>query len=415
MTDPFDYERRFERRLTAHAARASRPFDAAAIASQAVASSARRSSPPLLARLVTGRDGRVSTMRVALLGLLLLAAVGACTVLIGSLLRSTTPIPERLVETVPSASASASTSASASASASAAATTAGASLRARWIANDPGSDTLGTSSGPIDLTIDGSGHSVAVGNLGSAGDFGSSIVSATADQLVVRLDHATRGCAEGAEGTYAWVLGSDGSQLTLTAVTDACSDRTIAFGRAWARTLIGSSSTGTGIVDSISPGFFIALPGGPYTSRTLPDYVDVGDPNGLDFQVWKDPQGFADPCSLANRAPYVPGSAAVVNYLRHNPAINVIEQTSLKIDGHPAIHIVVEGKTVAKCPGQDLQLWTPKSCDCHWVTADGVRDSFYLVDVGADTYAFELNPVDASTDESPITQTLRIPAALPGS
>ena len=409
MTDPFDYETRIQERLTAHAARASRPFDAVAIASHAVASSPRRSSAPFLGRLVTGRDGRVSAMRIALVGLLLLAAVGAGTVLVGSFLRPTTPIPERLVETVPSATASA------SASSSPAATAAVEDLRARWIANDRGSDVLGTSSGPIDLTIDSSGHSVAVGNLGSAGDFGSSIVSATADHLVVRLDHDTRGCAAGAEGTYTWVLGSDGSQLTLTAVSDACSDRTIAFGRAWARTLIGSSSTGTGIVDSLSPAFFIALPGGPYTSRTLPDYVDVGEPNGLDFQVWKDPQGFADPCSQAKRAPYVPGSAAVVDYLRHSPAIKVIEETSLRIDGHPAIHVVVDGRDVASCPGQVLQLWTPKSCQCHWTTADGIRDSFYLVDVGADTYAFELNPVDGSTDESPITHSLRIPAALPGS
>jgi hypothetical protein len=299
-------------------------------------------------------------------------------------------------------------------SASASSTAAGESLRARWIANDPGSSVLGTSSGPIDLTVDGSGSSVAVGNLGNAGNFGSSIVGATGDQLIVRLDHATRDCAAGAEGTYTWALGSDGSQLTLTALSDACSDRTIAFGRAWARTLIGSSATGTGIVDSFAPAFFIALPGGPYTSRVLPDYVDVGQPNGLDFQVWKDPQGFADPCSLAQRAPYSPGAAAVVDYLRHSPAIKVIQQTSLRIDGHPAIHIVVDGRTVAKCPGGDVQLWTPKACQCHWTTADGVRDSFYLVDVGSDTFAFELNPVGLP-NESAIIDRLRIPAALPGS
>jgi len=411
MTDPFDYELRFQERLTAHADRASRAFDAAAIASRAVARSPRRSSAPFLGRLVTGRNGRVSMTRIVLIGLLLLAVVGAGTVLIGSLPRLTAP-PERLVETVPSASASA--PAPASASVSPPATAAAEALRARWIANDRGSDVLGTSSGPIDLTIDGSGHSVAVGNMGSAGDFGSSILSATADHLVVRLDHDTRGCTAGAEGTYTWFLGPDGSQLTLTAVSDACSDRTIAFGREWARSLIGSSSTGTGIVDSLSPAFFIALPGGPYTSRTLPDYVDVGDPNGLDFQVWKDPQGFADPCSQAKRAPYVPGSAAVVDYLRHSPAIKMIDQSSLRIDGHPAVHVVVDGKDVARCPGQDLQLWTPKSCECHWTTADGVRDSFYIVDVDSDTYVFELNPVDGSTDESPITLSLRIPASLPG-
>ena len=408
MTDPFDYESRIQERLVAHAARALRPFDAAAIASHAVASSPRRSSAPFLGRLVTGRDDRVSTMRVALVALLLLAVVAAGTVIIGSLLRPTTP-PERLVQTVPSATASA------IASSDPDATGAAEDLRARWIANDPGSDVLGTSSGPIDLTIDSSGHSIAVGNLGAAGDFGSSIVSVTADHLVVRLDHETRGCAAGAVGTYAWTLGAGGSQLTLAPVSDACSDRTIAFGRGWARTLIGSSSAGTGIVDSLTPAFFIALPGGPYTSRTLPDYVDVGEPNGLDFSVWKDPQGFADPCSQAKRAPYVPGSAALVDYLRHNPGIKVISVTSLQIDGHPAIHIVVDGKDVAKCPGQDLQLWTPKACQCHWTTADGIRDSFYLVDVGADTYVFELNPVDGSTDESPITQSLRIPAPLPGS
>ena len=100
--------------------------------------------------------------------------------------------------------------------------------------------------------------------------------------------------------------------------------------------------------------------------------------------VWKNPQGFTDPCSQAERYPYTAGADALVAYFRQNPGFNVIEATPLQIDGHHAVHLVTEAKTdYAGCPGQELLLFTPKSCDCHWIAGPGFRDSYYVVDVGA--------------------------------
>ena len=110
MIDPFEYEARLQARLTAHAARAARPFDAAAIAASAAAGSPRDRTPRQFGRLLAGRNGRVSAPRVALVGLLLLAAVGAGTIFIGSVFQPRPPLPEPLVEIGPSASPSASAS-----------------------------------------------------------------------------------------------------------------------------------------------------------------------------------------------------------------------------------------------------------------------------------------------------------------
>jgi hypothetical protein len=80
MTDPFDYESRFEARLVAHAARATRPFDAAAIATAVAAGAPRRASSLPLLRSAGG--GAFATIGTALV---LMGLLGA---LIGAMLLS---------------------------------------------------------------------------------------------------------------------------------------------------------------------------------------------------------------------------------------------------------------------------------------------------------------------------------------
>jgi hypothetical protein len=346
-------------------------------------------------------------LKVALAAAIGIALLGGAVLLTGNQNNNPGPVPEPSPSAAPSASAAAATPVANGFVAD--------ELRARWVASDPGSDVLGTGSGPIDLTITASGSDLAVGNLGAAGSFASSVVASTPDQVTVALDRPSRSCAAGAVGTYRWALSSDGTQLQLTAVSDDCADRTIALARTWSRSLLGSTTYGAGVVDAFEPSFSIVLPDAQYDSRTLPDFFEIGATNGLDLMVWKNPQGFSDPCSQAKRYPYAPGADALVAYLRQNPAFDVVEATALQIDGHPAVHLVTEAKSAyAGCPGKDLLLFTPKACDCHWIAGPGVRDSFYVVDVGEDTIVFELNPVDPATDESPITKSLQIPARLPG-
>ncbi len=241
------------------------------------------------------------------------------------------------------------------------------------------------------------------------------MLESTPDQFRIALDRDSRSCAAGSEGTYASTLSSDGAQLLLTAVSDDCRDRTIALARTWSRSLIGSTTNGVGVVDAFDPPFSIVLPDGTYDARTLTDYVEIGSTTDVGLIAWKNPQGFTDPCSQAERYPYTPGADALVAYFRQNPGFDVIEATPLQIDGHRAIHLVTEAKAhYAGCPGQELLLFTPKDCTCHWIAGPGGRDSYYVVEVGEDTIVFELSPVDPATDESPITKSLQIPARLPG-
>ena len=89
-------------------------------------------------------------LKVAIAAAIGIALLGGAVLLAGN--RNTGPAP------MPEPSPSPTAAASAAAGSPIVATSAGDALRARWIANDPGSDILGTGGGPIDLTISASGR-----------------------------------------------------------------------------------------------------------------------------------------------------------------------------------------------------------------------------------------------------------------
>jgi hypothetical protein len=217
------------------------------------------------------------------------------------------------------------------------------------------------------------------------------------------------GCAAGAEGVFRLAQSSDRGRLTITTVSDACPTRSAALSRIWDRNLMGPTTVGAGIVDALDPTFAIRLPDARYEARTLDDFVEIADPHSaFSLIVFKNPQGFKDSCSSDQvRYPYKPGAAAFVDYYRQNDAFIVVDATPLKIDGHDATHLVtkirVEG---ARCPGAELYAVTPKNCNCHFFGGD---DSIYLVNVGTDTFFFQLSPTVDAAAEMPIISTIRIP------
>jgi len=402
MTDPFEYEARLEARLTAHAARAARPFDAAAIATTAAAGSRPGGATRQFGRLLAGRDGRVSAARVALVGLLLVAAVGAGTVLIGSFLQPRPPLPERLVELEPSASPSAQASIGPT----------DVALRGSWVANAQPLPSLHNGAGPVSLAIDPVGDRLSVANFAPGAGFASTSEQIGPDELRLVLDLDSGGCSQGAEGRYHWAMDPDGLQLTLTPVTDPCVSRSEAIGRTWVRSLAGTSTRGAGIVDTMVPTFAVTLPDDTYESRALDDFIEIGGSKGTTtLLVFKNPQGFEDPCSTEQvRYPYTPGAAAFVDFYRQNPAYRVESVTPIQLGGHPAIHLVVKIKADGPCPSSDLYTWTPKACACHFFGAD---DSIYLIDVGSDTFMFLLSPSPDQATETRVMESIRIPYQLP--
>jgi hypothetical protein len=402
MIDPFEYEARLQARLTAHAARAARPFDAAAIAASAAAGSPRDGVTRQFGRLLAGRNGHISATRVALVGLLLLAAVGAGTILIGSVFQPRPPLPVPLVEIGPSNSPSALASIGPT----------DVAIRGSWVANALPVPSLRNGAGPVSLAIDPAGDRLSVANFAPGAGFASTTEQVAADQIRLTLDRDSGGCSAGVEGRYRWAMSPEGLLLTLAPVIDPCVSRGEALGRTWARSLVGTSTRGAGVVDTMVPTFAVTLPDDTYESRTLDDFIEIGGSKGLTtLLVFKNPQGFEDPCSTDEvRYPYTPGAAAFVDFYRQNLAYRVESVSPIQLDGHDAIHFVVKIRADGPCPSSELYTWTPRDCACHFLGAD---DSIYLIDVGSDTFMFLLSPSPDQATEARVMDSIRIPYEVP--
>jgi hypothetical protein len=340
---------------------------------------------------------------MAVIGFLLLTLLAAGAVILGSILQRRDPLPVR-----PAVVASPSASASIAVPGGPADT----AVRATWLANALPLPSLQNGAGPVSLTIDALGIRLSVNNFAPGAAFESSVDQDPGGGLRIVLGRDSGGCSTGAEGIYSSTLSQDGMLLTLAKVSDPCTSRGEALARTWARSLVENSFRGGGIVDTMDPTFAVTLPDDSYQARTLDDFIEIGGSNGFSLIVLKNPQGFADSCSDQQvRYPYTQGAAAFVQYFRQNDAFLVLEASPLKIDGHDAIHLVTNTKIVgARCPGAELYAFTPKACNCHFFAGD---DSFYLVDVGSDTFLFELSPPLSTAAEAPIIDTIRIPYELP--
>jgi hypothetical protein len=290
-----------------------------------------------------------------------------------------------------------------------------AALRANWVATSSGIPALDTWTGPVSLAISPDGGILSMDNFAPGASFLSHIDELEPGLVRVTLLGDSGGCAGEAVGTYRTGLSADASEITFTPVADACANRSVALGRTWIRSLLHPTTSGAGVVDSMDPTFFIALPEGTYEARTLDDFVEIGRPDGFSVMVFKDPQGFADPCSTdEERYPYTPGAQAVVEYFQQNDAWSIAVNEPLVIDGHHAVHLVtVADPAYARCPGQNLYMYTPKACICHFWAPPGFRDSHYLVDVGQDTFMFVLSAAPDAATEQAIVESIRIPAVIP--
>ena len=380
------FERDLARRLVAYGAIEPRPANALALARDAMAT---RRPSGIAAAWASLRPSARAAIAVAILATILVASV-----VVGSRLlfptqivdrRSTEPPPSLLV-----------------------AGPATEDLRSRWLADVGSIPSIGNGSGPVTLTIDPTGSVLSLANLAPGASFASRATIA-GDVLKLELLNAGAGCAAGANGEYHQAQSADRSRLTLEAITDACPSRSEAVSRSWDRTLVGATTVGAGLVDSMEPNFWIRLPDANYESRTLDDFIEITDPTtGGGLVVMKNPQGFADSCNPNQvRYPYKPGASAFVDYFRQNQAFVVVSATPLTIDGHKAIHLVLAARvTGAPCPGADLYAYTPKACECHFFSGD---DNLYLVDVDSDTFMFELPLASNPATDLPVIQSIRIP------
>ena len=78
------------------------------------------------------------------------------------------------------------------------------------------------------------------------------------DRLALELHADDWGCHQGDEGTYTFVVSADGSTLTLTPATDACSTRSDILAGDWART--GCGSHNGSCLGPLQPGTYTSGP-----------------------------------------------------------------------------------------------------------------------------------------------------------
>jgi hypothetical protein len=406
------FEARFEARLRAYADIPVALVDADVVAHVAAAEShhaavARRAVGMRSRRAETGRAlliaAALAALLLAIVGLALLAGGRDRSLLLGDATATPPPTESTPPSETPISSGPADDR-----------------LRATWIANSPGVPLLGAGASPLSIVIAGDGTRLSVVNFPPGATLDSTISQLADGTMKLALDRPSGGCTTGDIGTYAIALNDDASQLALTSLGDACPTRAEVLSRAWGRSLGGPSNGGSGFVTSIVPAFSVALPGKVLSTRTQADMIEIEGEHGFSLMAFKNPQGFVDPCSTAEkRYPYTPGMDAFVAFLRQNPALDVVSVEHLTIDGEPAIHVVTVPKDEPACgnPPDGLYLWTPKNCDCHF---GGGHDSLYLVDVRVidevvTTLMFEVSPVDeASAVERQVIDSLRIPALLPG-
>ena len=291
-------------------------------------------------------------------------------------------------------------------------------LRATWLAIATPNETLGNGGGPVSLEFSPAGNGVSATNFGPGNGFASSATPVGPDQIELVLESESGICQAGARGTYRWQLSADRSELTLSGVAEDCTKRGIVLQRRWARSLLGATTVGAGVVDSMDPTFAVTLPDYDYETRTLEDFAEIATPQGDGFSlmVFKNPQPFVDPCSRdEERVPYAPGADAFIEHFQTTDAFEVGEVTELEIDGHRALHADVSGReNYERCPGPDQELYqyTPQACQCHFVVGPGYTDSMYLVEVGADTFLFIVSPFESASEQS-VIDSIRLPFELP--
>jgi hypothetical protein len=299
------------------------------------------------------------------------------------------------------------------------------SLRANWLAGpvplasvrSSESAPSGNPEGLLRLVVNASGAATWLQLPEGSERLRSTVATTGPDELTLTLvGDAGDGCQEGAVGRYGWAVDGDRTTLTLRAIEDPCALRSETYERTWTRTHTGASDGGTAVVPGVGPLFEVTLPAGAYTTRPLTDAQEIYD-QARDYilYAWKNPQGFASACSLAERYRWTPGAQAFVDYIRQNDAFENVKSEATTVGGYPALHVTFDSvDSYPACPGAEwLEQLVPKNApDGGWHIGFGESDSYYVVDHPDATVLFQVLPIDA-TAEGEVIPTIRFLDSLP--
>ncbi|HEX6867569.1 MAG TPA: hypothetical protein VF119_02130, partial [Candidatus Limnocylindrales bacterium] len=143
------------------------------------------------------------------------------------------------------------------------------------------------------------------------------------------MTSADPNCVGQAVGTYRWTQSPDGQWLDLDPIEDGCTLRAEILPGTWQRSLAHDSNGGPGISTVFEPFVTFVLPEAKYLGRGLGQLDElVVDQAGdqMSLKIWKDLDGFADPCvDPPERLDLEPGMDAFLTYLRESPQFTVID------------------------------------------------------------------------------------------
>jgi hypothetical protein len=246
--------------------------------------------------------------------------------------------------------------------------------------------------------------------------------------ISLALEGASPNCSKDDVGTYRWSISADGQWLTTELIEDTCTDRSDVLPGAWQRSLGVDSHGGPGIVTNFLPYLQFTLPAGTYVANgaTETDTINIDSP-GYSFKVWKDLDGFVDPCDIdAGRLDLDPGMDGFLAYLTGDPRFTVTSQDEFQIDGHRAVEVqyTIGDSITAPCWDLDgnpadktgVLTWNPHaSSGGFWNAPIGGLGMVVVTEVDGTSLVFE--PVKDSGDtwviDREVLSTVRFLDALP--
>ncbi len=195
-----------------------------------------------------------------------------------------------------------------------------------------------------------------------------------------------------------------------------CPARSAVLARSWARSLGADSRGGRGVVDAFAPGFLATLPDGRYAASRSSDAIEIwASDERIGLLAWKDPQGFIDPCDQAKgRYDIAPTTDAFVAYFTQNAGFELISADPMRIDGRPAVLLVVRAESTVRCQTGFLSEFQPKAetSDLSWHLDPGIIDRLALVEVDGHLVMLEVLPLQPAA-ETTVLQSVRFIGAVP--
>lgn len=237
---------------------------------------------------------------------------------------------------------------------------------------------------------------------GKTRELGSNVMEVSPGVLRFYLSNpGDSGCKTRDAGDYRYAVSSDGQWLTLTSIDDQCAVRGEILPGTWQRNLGFNNPGGPGVAVNFYPYLGLTLPATAWTGREFAEADTlVADREDATFKVWRNLDGFADPCDITKGRVTLKDLDAFIAYFEDDPRFTVSSKQEFTMDGHPAVQIEFQlGKDLkAPCWTFDgnkddptgVLLWRPHAIpDGFWNGQIDTPGFIVATQVGNDVIAFE--------------------------